>query len=146
MLRKFNVRVYGIWERAGKILVSEEVIGSVRMLKFPGGGVELGEGPTEALQREFMEELGLERIGYTHLHTMEGFVQSRFRPEEQVITIHYEVESEEEPRSMERIQPTKLGAQNQLRFNWEEPNASLMERLSFEADKEAFEKWLSRRD
>ena len=40
----FNVRVYGLYIEYGNILVSDEKIKGQNITKFPGGGLEDGEG------------------------------------------------------------------------------------------------------
>ncbi|MCF8213327.1 MAG: NUDIX hydrolase, partial [Cryomorphaceae bacterium] len=56
-----TLRVYGFLEDdQGRILVSAERFRGMPLVKYPGGGVEWGEGLREALSREFQEELGLE--------------------------------------------------------------------------------------
>ena len=54
---RFNVRVYGIWIHEGRILVNEELIRGKHVIKFPGGGLDLGEGTVDGLKREWKEEL-----------------------------------------------------------------------------------------
>nr|MCU0376467.1 NUDIX domain-containing protein [Chitinophagaceae bacterium] len=56
----FNVRVYGILiNEQGELLVADEKIRGGYYTKFPGGGLEFGEGTRDCLVREFQEELGL---------------------------------------------------------------------------------------
>ena len=57
---KINTRVYAIILFGKKILVCNEIINNYHATKFPGGGVEKGENPEEALHRELQEELNLE--------------------------------------------------------------------------------------
>ncbi|KAA3603953.1 MAG: NUDIX hydrolase [Calditrichaeota bacterium] len=52
----FNCRVYGILTQKNQILISREKYDEIEIMKFPGGGIELGESPEEALIREFAEE------------------------------------------------------------------------------------------
>src|SRR5437867_2656502 len=59
MIRRFNVRVYGILVEKGKLLVSDEFIKGREITKLPGGGLEYGEGPAECVVREFKEETNL---------------------------------------------------------------------------------------
>ena len=51
-MKKYNVRVYGLIILDGKILITDEFRGGMRMTKFPGGGNEWGEGLLETLYRE----------------------------------------------------------------------------------------------
>ena len=56
----FNIRVYGILINDKKqVLVADEYIRGGLYSKFPGGGLEFGEGTRDCLKREFMEEMDL---------------------------------------------------------------------------------------
>ncbi len=92
MYSHFNIRVYGLLIANDAILVNDEIIRGRKVRKFPGGGLELGEGTIEGLQREFREELGLEiRVG-SHFYTTDYFVKSAW-DNSQVISIYYLVEA-----------------------------------------------------
>jgi 8-oxo-dGTP diphosphatase len=54
--------VTALIQREGKILVGQRPQGQslAGVWEFPGGKIELGETPEEALQRELQEELGIE--------------------------------------------------------------------------------------
>lgn len=56
--------VAALIEREGKILVGQRQDGDTHAGKweFPGGKVERGESPAEALARELREELGIEAV------------------------------------------------------------------------------------
>jgi len=57
--------------------------------KFPGGGLEFGEGTLECVQREALEELGQEVQVVRHFYTTDFFVQSAFYESDQVMSIYY---------------------------------------------------------
>ena len=86
----FNVRVYGILlDEQKRVLVSDEFIRGNYITKFPGGGLEFGEGTRDCLKREFMEETGLDvRVG-DHLYTTDFFQISAFNNKDQIISIYY---------------------------------------------------------
>ncbi len=95
----FNLRVYGILLGNNKeVLVSDEFIRGNRYTKFPGGGLEFGEGTRDCLKREFMEEMNLEILVTEHLYTTDFFQMSAFNPEHQIISIYYRVKALEEIR------------------------------------------------
>lgn len=88
----FNIRVYGILINEQKeILVSDEFIRGNYYTKFPGGGLEFGEGTRDCLQREFLEEMNLKIEVGEHLYTTDFFQMSAFRPDHQIISIYYMV-------------------------------------------------------
>jgi 8-oxo-dGTP pyrophosphatase MutT (NUDIX family) len=91
MLR-FNVRVYGLLITDEKqVLVSDERIRGGLYTKFPGGGLEYGEGTRDGLKREFMEELELAVEVGEHIYTTDYFQPSAFQPDQQMISIYYYV-------------------------------------------------------
>lgn len=86
----FNIRVYGILINEKKqILVSDEYIRGSYYTKFPGGGLEFGEGTRDCLKREFMEEMNLNVEITDHLYTTDFFQMSAFTPDHQIIAIYY---------------------------------------------------------
>ncbi len=53
--------VYGVATENGKMLAVRQQRGPfVGKLDFPGGGIEFGESPEQALRREFVEEVAME--------------------------------------------------------------------------------------
>lgn len=85
---RFSCRIYGVLQRGRKILLTRSVFcrhhektpdvrpcrheGGLEFVNFPGGGVELGEAPREALRREYFEETGLAIKPVRVLYASEG--------------------------------------------------------------------------
>lgn len=92
----FNLRVYGILiNEQQQVLVSDEYIRGMYITKFPGGGLELGEGTRNCLQREFMEEMNLKVKVTDHIYTTDFYQLSAFNPAQQIISIYYFAEAME---------------------------------------------------
>ena len=89
----FNVRVYGLLfdEEERSLLLSYELLQGRGVTKFPGGGLEFGEGPEDCVIREFQEEAGVDVRVEEHFYTTGFFQRSAFDPKEQVISIYYRV-------------------------------------------------------
>lgn len=87
---RFNIRVYGILiNDQQQVLVADELIRGKYYTKFPGGGLEFGEGTRECLKREFVEEMNLKVEVGEHLYTTDYFQVSAFNPDHQIISIYY---------------------------------------------------------
>ena len=87
---RFNIRVYGILINEKKqVLIADEYIRGGLYTKFPGGGLEFGEGTRDCLKRELKEELGIEAEIGDHIYTTDFFQMSAFRPDDQIISIYY---------------------------------------------------------
>ncbi len=94
---QFNLRVYGILiNDEGQVLVADEFIRGGYFTKFPGGGLEFGEGTRDCLVREFMEEMNLKVVVGEHLYTTDYFQLSAFHPGHQIISIYYLVKALED--------------------------------------------------
>ena len=92
----FNLRVYGVLiNEQNQVLVSDELIRGSYITKFPGGGLEFGEGTRDCLRREFLEELNLKIEVGEHIYTTDYFQLSAFNPEHQIISIYYSVKAVE---------------------------------------------------
>lgn len=101
-----NVRVYGILLGDQKqVLVSDEYIRGGYYTKFPGGGLEFGEGTRDCLRREFKEEMDLAVEVTDHLYTTDFFQMSAFNPAQQIISIYYFVRALEPIRVPLRTRP-----------------------------------------
>ena len=92
MIDKINIRVYAIYINENQeIMALDEGYAGQKLIKLPGGGLEFGEGTIECLHREFAEELNLKIEVLEHFYTQEDFLVSRFRENEQLLTIYYTV-------------------------------------------------------
>ena len=92
MIDKINIRVYAIYVNENQELMAlDEGYAGKKLVKLPGGGLELGEGTLECLHREFAEELNLKIEVLEHFYTQEEFLVSMFRENEQLLTIYYTV-------------------------------------------------------
>jgi len=88
-IKSFNLRVYALIIERDSILVSRELIGGKYLYKFPGGGLQYGEGLIEGLQRESMEEMNQNLKNIKHFYTTDFFQQSQFDSKDQLIAIYY---------------------------------------------------------
>ena len=89
----FNVRVYGLLvNEHQELLVSDEEEFGTRFSKFPGGGLEYGEGLIDALKREFYEECQLDIDVVRHIYTTDFYEKSSFN-ESQIISVYYQVKA-----------------------------------------------------
>lgn len=89
----FNVRVYGLLiNDRQEVLISDEKEYGTLFSKFPGGGLEYGEGLIDGLKREFVEECDMEIEVVKHFYTTDYFVRSLF-VEGQLISVYYLVKN-----------------------------------------------------
>lgn len=89
-MKRFNVRVYGIHiNERNELLVADETYRERSFTKFPGGGLEWGEGTIDCLKREFEEEFQLSIQVKDLLYTTDFFQVSTFQENDQVIAIYY---------------------------------------------------------
>jgi ADP-ribose pyrophosphatase YjhB (NUDIX family) len=107
----FNIRVYGILiNDRRQVLVSDEFIRGNQYTKFPGGGLEFGEGTRDCLAREFMEEMNLKVIVGRHIYTTDFFQLSAFNPGHQIVSIYYEATAMEPITAPLRLNPFEFDA------------------------------------
>ena len=137
-LQRFNVRVYGICiDKNLGLLVTDERIHGLSLTKFPGGGLEFGEGTIDCLKREFMEETGQAVRVLNHFYTTDWFVPSAFNSESQIISIYYEVEFESTPgfQIREKKYDFPAGKEDALEFRWLKPSKWDPAEFTFPVDK-----------
>lgn len=89
-MKNFNLRVYGlVINEKQEILLSDECRFGYFFTKFPGGGVEAGEGILDALKREFIEELNLAIEEAFPFYYNDFYQESAFRKEDQIVSFYY---------------------------------------------------------
>ena len=89
-IKNYIIRVYGlIINSNNEILISDEFQLDMRMTKFPGGGMNFGEGPIDCLKREAIEEFGQELEIIEHFYTTDYFQAAHFYNDSQLISIYY---------------------------------------------------------
>ena len=94
MISQFNIRVYGLLVDSGnRILLCKERYRQMEFVKFPGGGLEFGEGLIDCLKREFMEETGYDVEVGEHFYTTDFFQSSVFDGTQQLISVYYYVKA-----------------------------------------------------
>jgi len=92
-----SIRVYGILiNEQRQVLVSDEYIRGNYFTKFPGGGLEVGEGTKDCLAREFIEEMNLKVAVGEHIYTTDIYQQSAFNAAHQILSIYYFAKAIEE--------------------------------------------------
>jgi 8-oxo-dGTP diphosphatase len=95
-MSNFTVRVYGLIVHQSQLLVVDEWIAGRLITKFPGGGLEFGEGTRDCLKRELKEELGINAQIGEHFYTTDFFQQSNFHAQPlQVLSIYYRAYTED---------------------------------------------------
>jgi mutator protein MutT len=91
-VQKFRVALYGVLVENNQVLMATTRVPSGLITNFPGGGLELGEAPLEAVAREFHEETGLTVAVKELLFCSQQFQQNPEYPTEQLMHIFYRVE------------------------------------------------------
>ena len=137
-IEKFNIRVYGLlFNRNNEVLVVDEEEYGLRFTKFPGGGLEFGEGLHDGLKREWLEELQTQIDVVRHIYTTDFFQSSAFNPKQQLISIYYEVKLLEPLQINLSAIPFAFNEneEEKLCFRWAQVSDSLLKQLTFPIDK-----------
>ena len=148
---RLNVRVYMMVTRldpsTGKpqVLVSYERLPMGGVMKFPGGGLEWGEGTTACLRREALEELGqpveVERL----VHVSQRAHISSFDPNQQVLAVHYAARLEgevgfEDDGVLDDVFGKRVPMMHQ-RLGWRDVHSLETREFQFASDREAWDAW-----
>ena len=153
---KNHFGVYGVYYRHGYLLCIQKIIGPYKnRLDLPGGSQQLGEGLTETLTREVMEETGFTVRSYSNPRIYDVFVREELKN----FMVHhimalYDVEMNESVPLVTISEAVSDGANDSLGYIWmdiqeiTEENASPLvlkvksELLGFpELDKSSYMNW-----
>lgn len=94
-MQRFNIRIYGVCiNERNQVLLSDESYRDLNFTKFPGGGLEFGEGTIDCLKREFQEEFNLEIEVESLFYLTDFFQVSAFSENDQVISIYYLIKAD----------------------------------------------------
>ena len=87
---QFFIRVYGlIINEIEEVLVTDEFQLGMKMTKFPGGGMNFGEGTIDCLKRELLEECNQKIEAIQHFYTTDFYQKALFWNDQQLISIYY---------------------------------------------------------
>ncbi|AMP97603.1 NUDIX hydrolase [Pedobacter cryoconitis] len=130
----FNVRVYGLLINAdNQLLVSDEQSGGRSFSKFPGGGLEYGEGLIDALKREFMEECNAEIEVLSHFYTTDFYEKSSFN-DSQIISIYYLVREVDTLTMKFKTEALDFDPETLQSFRWIDLNELKESDVTFKTD------------
>lgn len=134
---EFIIRVYGLFIANEKILLSDEFRMDMKMTKFPGGGLEYGEGPVDCLKRECIEEFGQEIEIINHFYTTDYFQKAWFFENHQLISIYYLAKFKKNPefKISEKAFDFKEFIEGAQSFRWVNINNLSENDLSFPIDR-----------
>jgi len=139
-INRFNVRVYGlILNDEGQLLLSHEQMGAHRFVKFPGGGLEFGEGTIACLRREVYEECSQEIGNVEHFYTTDFLQVSAFRKTDQLLSIYYKTRFVNEGLRAEALTPSIIEKGKLQRFQWHRITDLHDANLTFPVDKVVLE-------
>ena len=134
-MNSFTIRVYGLLINKNKqVLISDEFRDGFSFTKFPGGGLEFGEGISSALMREYREEMELDITVESLFYVNDHLQISAFNNQMQLISFYYFVTTNEiENLTFDAYEiPLKKNGEKQ---RWYPINNHLEDLLTFPLDK-----------
>lgn len=154
-ITRFNIRVYILLldEKRESLLLSDEIVDGGHYTKFPGGGLEYGEGILDCLHREALEEFGQDVEVLRQFYTSENFVKSRFIQGDQIICVYYEccLAQDQNGRRLPRFRVAERPydfvefREREESFRWRRLDEVRPEEMSFPLDREVLARLLEKR-
>jgi len=139
-LSKFNLRVYALLiNEKQEILLSDEYRFGKFFTKFPGGGVEHGEGIQDALFRELQEELHLE-ISSADFFYFNEFHQASAFDQSNLVAFYYIVNIQKAAVQLQEEGYTIPFEQEQELQRWKAIQELQKDELTFPIDQKVLEK------
>jgi ADP-ribose pyrophosphatase YjhB (NUDIX family) len=138
-LARFNLRVYAlILNEFDQILLSDECRFGTFFTKFPGGGVEIGEGIKDALFRELQEELGLDLTDAEFFYVNEFHQASAF-DQSNLVAFYYRIKLKRSILPFDETYPIPF-AEEQEKQRWISLQELESNALTFPIDRIVLEK------
>lgn len=138
-MSKLLIRVYGLFvNEHDEILLSDEYVLNTYMCKFPGGGLEHGEGLVDCLIRELKEECKGQKIkNIKHFYTTDFYQKALFYRNAQLISVYYMAEFDGPLQFEISDKPYDFTIENDFgqSFRWVKIKNLDVEDLSFPIDK-----------
>jgi len=133
---KFNIRVYAvIINEHNQLLIADEHLLGMLMTKFPGGGLEYGEGTIDCLKREAMEEMGQTIEIIDHFYTTDFFQPALFFGNTQLISIYYLAKLSDHNQLVLATTPiTKEMPEGTIQFRWMSIDDFRVDEMTFPID------------
>ena len=139
-MSKFNLRVYALLiNEKQEILLSDEYRFGKFFTKFPGGGVEHGEGIQDALFRELQEELHLE-ISSADFFYFNEFHQASAFDQSNLVAFYYIVNIQKAAVQLQEEGYTIPFEQEQELQRWKAIQELQKDELTFPIDQKVLEK------
>jgi 8-oxo-dGTP diphosphatase len=138
IVNRFNIRVYGfLLNQNNQVLISAENYMNKQFIKFPGGGLEFGEGTKDCLIRELKEEANIDIQIVKHLYTTDFFIASVFKKTDQLISIYYQIklQNESDAEKFQLGTPNFPNTATKESLAWMPLNDINQELLTFPIDK-----------
>ncbi len=145
---KVMVRVYGLLvNEKNQVLLSDEKMGGMQFTKFPGGGLEPGEGTIDCLRREALEEMNQPIKNIEHFYTTDFYQASSFHKNTQIISVYYQfqLEGDQQFETVEKPFQWSRNLDKDEVFRWKNIGSIAETDLTFPIDRKVVqlirEKW-----